>query len=316
MKMNISAVLAVVVSAIMVGSAVFIAPANRAYAHTFQGGESAEFLTMVEVIKSETSLAAQNLSDPEVAADHIEHASEPLTEDVLKELGEKNQRIATDLPASIEDLGSAISSGASSANVNQKVSDISDLLAEAVQVRIDNTQLTNSTVQAVVVSNLVNEALEHYGEAIGFEGNMTDMSTMESMNSTSTESGSGMNMSGTQSQGSMEGAATVVSEANYQSAQAFARLAQDKYTAIKAEAVEGTGDALSKLDAAFPKFIGAIDDKTSAMDVMKVAHLEIHPNLMVAYNLQVVPEFPLPLLVTIPAIAGAILYGRFSMKRT
>lgn len=310
MNAIISVALAMFVSAVLLGSTIVIGPANRAYAHTFQGGESAEFLTMVQVVEVETSLAAENLAFPDVAAEHMEHAGEELSDEVLEEIAERNERIANDLPVSLEELESSIRSGANAEEVDQKVNALSDLLAEAVQVRIEGDQLTNSTVRAVVVANLVNEALEHYGEAVGFEGNMTDMSQMDSMNMTDSSTGS---MSGME--GAMQEDVIIVSEANYQSSIAFAEKAEELYVEIKTDAIEGTDSAVEKLDAAFPDFVSTIESKASAMEVMRVAHIDIHPNLMTAYNLQIIPEFPLPLLLLIPAMAGAILYGRFFVRR-
>jgi len=307
MERSVSTALAVLVSAVLLGSAVFLGPANRAYAHTFQGGESAEFLTIVQVIDVQASLAVENASDPEIAAEHIEHAAEELDEDTLKEIAERNERIATDLPASLEDLQAAIEAG--DTDLDARLTTLTDLLGEAVSVRIESDQLNNSTVQAVVVSNLVNEALEHYGEAIGSEMNMTDMSSMNTSDS-GTESGSMGGM-----EGSMEGPVEVVNEVDYQSSLGYAQRAQERYEAIKADAIEGTEDAVAKLDSAFPDFVAVIENKGTDQEVMRVAHLEIHPNLQVAYDLQIIPEFPLPLLLLIPAMAGAILYGRFSMKR-
>lgn len=313
MRAGASAALAIVLSAIITASAVNLAPI-RAYAHTFQGNESVEFLTMVQIIKVETSLAGENASDADIASHHVEHASEALTNSTIKEITEKNQRIGTDLPASIEKLGAAIDSGADSATINQNVRDVGNLLDEAVQVRIEQAQRTNSTVQALVVANLVNEALEHYGEAVGFEGNMTDMSNMQASNSSESQ---GAGEAGTTMPSeNMQGNATVVSLPNYQSARAFAEKAQELYQEIQPKALAGTESAVRALDAAFPEFISAIDAKASAMDMMKIGHLKIHPNLMAAYNLQVVPEFPIPLLLSLPALAGAVLYGRLKRKKS
>lgn len=314
MNAAVSVTLAVFASAILLGSSVFLGPANRAYAHTFVVGESAEFLTMVQVIEVESRLAAENAADAEIAAEHMEHAGEQLDEHVLEEIAERNERIATDLPASLEGLQTAIDSGASAEDLGQQVDDLTNLLGEAVSVRIEPDQLGNSTIRAVVVANVVNEALEHYGEAVGFEGNMTDMSAMNMTGMESEGSMSG-SMDSEGSMGGMEGPAEIVSEANYQSSLAFAQRAEELYAEIKAEAIEGTDDAVGALDASFPEFTSAIDGRASAMEVMRVAHMDIHPNLQVAYNLQIIPEFPLPLLLLIPAMAGAILYGRFSMKR-
>lgn len=294
----VSVVMAIFVSVSLVAAGVFVGSANRAYAHTFEVGESAEFLTMVQVIEVETALAAENAAEQEMASEHIEHASEQLTDHILEEISERNERIARDLPLSLEELGSSISAGASAEELNQQVGELRNLLGEAVQVRIEREQLNNSTIHAVVVANLVDEALEHYGEAVGFEGNMTDMSSM--------------NMTGTGIEGmeSMDHT-TIVSEVHYQSSLAFAQRAQEKYTEISGDAIEGMDEAVGRLDLAFPNFVSAIENMSPAMDVMNVAHVEIHPNLMVAYDLQIIPEFPLPLLLLIPAMAGAVLYGRF-----
>jgi hypothetical protein len=296
-----SVALVIFASAILISSGVFLGNANRAYAHVFEIGESAEFLTMVQVIEVETTLAAENAADQEIAAEHMEHANEQLTDIVLEEIAERNERIARDLPLLLEGLGASIGTGASADELNRQVDELHNMLGEAVQVRIERDQLNNSTIHAAVIANLVDEALEHYGEAVGFEGNMTDMS---SMNMTDPD------------MGSMEGMeemdhTTIVNEVNYQSSLAFAQRAQEKYAEIRDDAIEGMDEAVDRLDLAFPNFVSAIEDMLPAIDLMNVAHVEIHPNLMVAYDLQIIPEFPLPLLLLIPAMAGAILYGRF-----
>jgi hypothetical protein len=264
---TISMALAILASAILVGSAVGSA-SFRAYAHTFHGDENVAFLTMVQQIKVETSLAGNNTSNKEVADHHVEHAAQALDNSTLKEIAEKNQRIATDLPQSIQQVKTSIDSGASPDEVKQNVQMLSDLLDEATDVRIEKTQVTNTTVQATVVANLVNEALEHYGEAVGFEGNMTDMSSMGATPSTGAQA-----------------SAKVVDIANYQSSQAFAQKAQELYQQIKSKALPGADNAVKALDDSFPAFVSAIKDKASPMEIMQIAHTKIHPNLMTAYSL-------------------------------
>lgn len=287
---KISMTTAILASVILLGSVMVLSPLNRAYAHTFKGDENVTFLSMVQQIKIETSLAGNNTSDKDIANHHIEHAAEALTNATLKEIAEKNQRIATDLPANIEQLKAMInSSNATVADVNQQIQQISGLLDEAVQVRIDPAQVTNSTVQALVVASLLNEALEHYSEAVGFEGNMTNMSTITqsgehgtAMHPTSNASSIQGNTTGT----SNKGATKIVSEANYQSAIAFAEKAQELYQQIKTKELPGKENAIRALDGSFPAFIKAIKDKASAMEVANLAHLRIHPNLIEAYNLK------------------------------
>jgi hypothetical protein len=93
MKRTVITTIGVFASAILLlGSAVVFGPANRAaYAHTFSGNENAAFLTMVQQIKVETSLAGNNTSNKEIADHHMEHAAEALTNATLKEIAERNE---------------------------------------------------------------------------------------------------------------------------------------------------------------------------------------------------------------------------------
>jgi hypothetical protein len=287
----------VLLFAAVMSAALVLYPGQRALAHTFSGDESATFLTMIEEIRVQTMLAQENIDDPELATHHAEHAAEALTDDAIEELAERNERVATELPASLEELESAAESGE---GVEQIAGDIEALLGEAVDIRIEQEQLANSTIRALVVANLVDEALVHYGEAVGFEGNMTDMSSM--------------NMTGSGMSGMSMEDHEIVSDVDHQSAVAFAQRAQVLYGEIKQDAIEGSAAAVEELDAAFPEFVSAIDEGAPAMDVMNIAHGRLHPNLMVAYDLQVIPEFPLPLLLLIPLLAAVVAIGRFRMK--
>jgi hypothetical protein len=288
--------MAIFASAILLGSTVVaFSPANReAFAHTFKGNENVAFLTMVQQVKVETSLAGNNTStNKDIANHHIEHATEALTNATLEEISERNKRIATDLPIAIEQLKASINAGNATADdIKQQVQGISDLLDEAVQVRIERNQVTNSTVQALVVANLVNEVLEHYGEVTGIKGNDTGMSSsfvMGEQNSTSTSGSEGGHL---HAGGEVSGQTTatssndLVSEANYQSAQAFAEKANELYQQIRAQAVPGKDSAVKALDNAFAAFVRAIQEKASLAEVTNLAHLRIHPNLMEAYGLK------------------------------
>jgi hypothetical protein len=45
------------------------------------------------------------------------------------------------------------------------------------------------------------------------------------------------------------------------------------------------------------------------LDVETISHLDVHPNIQKAFNLQVVPEFPLPVLAAIAGIGAVIAYS-------
>ena len=60
----------------------------------------------------------------------------------------------------------------------------------------------------------------------------------------------------------------------------------------------------------------AIDSKDPNDNVTAIVHGTLMANMQTAFKLQVVPEFPLPLLLTIPAIAGIIAAtSLFSFRR-
>jgi hypothetical protein len=73
--------------------------------------------------------------------------------------------------------------------------------------------------------------------------------------------------------------------------------------------------AVTDLDAGLKHLKQAIDDKAPHDDVDVIVHSEVHPNIQKAFNLQVIPEFPLPMLLIIPAIAGIIVATRTNALR-
>ena len=261
--------------------AVYAIPNQRAFAHTFSGDESASFLATVEVIKVHLDLAKKDLAtNATLSAEHVEHAGEHLTNDTIKEITERNKRLGTDLPASLKDLLEALEGGnATAADVNGQVTNINSLLDETVTVRIEKTQLTNSTVQGTMLADFADEILESYD---GAYGNQT----------------------------------TIVNMMDYESAQALAARAQELFdTKLKAMAEANATVAVTALDAGLKKLKQAIDDKAAPDDVDSIVNKDVHPDIQKAFNLQIIPEFPLPLVLTIPAIAGIIVATKISTLR-
>jgi hypothetical protein len=141
-------------------------PLSLAYGHTFSSDESASFLALVEQIRIETQLASNNNSSS-AAQQHAHYATELLNVNVTKEITERNTRIGMDLPAALNDLeGLLASSNPNAQTIKDKVEEIDDLLGEAVSVRIESQQLSNSTVNALSFALLVNSILDHYYKAV------------------------------------------------------------------------------------------------------------------------------------------------------
>ena len=146
-----------------------LASSPNAFAHTFSGDESAEFIVAVEKIDAHLGLVTQSLGvdDVQLAATHADRATSGLDEHMIDEIAEKNERIGADLPAALTDLNATLA-GADQfvQGVGEKVDASRSLLGEAVSVRIDSEQLSNSTVKALVIAGLADEVLAQYGSAL------------------------------------------------------------------------------------------------------------------------------------------------------
>jgi hypothetical protein len=188
---------------------------NFIFGHTFSGGESATFLTKVEMMKIESQLAQKDLaSNATNAKEHAEHTTEHITANDTKEINERNPRLATELNNTLSDFVKTFESQSPSESaVKDKASSLGDVISEVVSARIDKQQLDNVTVKAQVVNDLVGEGLEHYSSALGMEENKTSASN-------ATENGKNETTK-------------IVNDADYQSAQAAVSRAIDLYNEIK-----------------------------------------------------------------------------------
>jgi hypothetical protein len=117
-------------------------------------------------------------------------------------------------------------------------------------------------------------------------------------------------------EGMSEGSDTIVNEVHYQSAQGLAARTQTLFSdQVKELAPANSTEFVADLEAGLDHLIQAIDNREPFEDVEVIVHSEVHPNLQSAFNLQVIPEFPLPMLLVIPAIAGIIVATRINALR-
>ncbi len=317
---------ALVLTGIICMGAIYAVPGQQAFAHEFSEDESASFLALIESIRVELGLVQSNfVSNVTLAEQHAEHAHKHLDEHTIKEISERNKRLGTALPAALEELHDSIGNSTTE-QVQADIQEINNLLAETITVRISNEQLSNSTVWALVVANMADAVLEHYGAAYGMEteegggghghdeeesDNMTETTTTEDNNmthGTREEAGGSMSMG--------EGNDAIVNVVHYQTSQGLAARTQVLFNEqVKNMAPANATQAVADLEAGLDHLIQAINNKELFADVEVIVHSEVHPHLQTAFNLQVIPEFPLPMLLIIPAIAGIIAATRFNALR-
>ena len=265
--------------AVVVMSMIGIYPLKQmAYAHTFSGDESAAFLALVKQIEAEIGLVDTNLSSNiTMAQEHAEHATEHLDTNTTKELAERNKRVANDLTTELADLQRVVKAEpAPTVQVlKDKVSNINDTLQEAVSVRIEKDQLTNSTINALAINDILGEVLEHYGAAYGIE---EQEEGKEYGNTTETET----NTTGTEAS---TNTTTIIDLAEYQSAQAYANEAKQMFDEIKVLAPSNTTLAISNVGSGLDEMISAVYNKAPFTTVDEIVDNKVLPSLKTAFNL-------------------------------
>jgi hypothetical protein len=297
---------------------------QSAYGHTFSPDESASFLSFANQLQVESELVQENLANNSIslAQEHANKASSLLTSNITTEIAERNQRVANDLTRAIDDLQNISSSPQQVGSIGQLVRNLDGIIGEAVSTRIEQQDIENATIQALAFADLVNSILINYGNAYAVGFDMTNMSNMAMMgqssnntmnimtmgnmtthsndNSSNMEMNS-MNMSssgtmvGIDAAGEGEGGeggessinSSLVNITDYQSAQALATKALEIFSVeLKPLAPNDSSAFTSNLENGLTQLNASIRNKASPMDIMMIAHTQIHPNLLEAFNLR------------------------------
>jgi hypothetical protein len=283
------------------------------FGHNFSPDESASFLALVNTIKAEAQLVRQNIAsnNMSLASDHANNALALMTDDVNKEIAERNQRLSDDLNSDLASLKASteptsVNSTASNTDTDILVDDINGILDEIVTARIDPDQLNNSTIQVLAAVELLDGVLRNYGDAFAVEYDMTNMSMMTmggnnnnignnggndtaNMHSMSTMNMGGKNNMSMENMSNSDG--KLVNITDYQTAQALAMKVQELFdtqvmTNSLSEGSEPVDQSINNTSTALKELVTSIDGKKSPMDIMTIVHTKIHPNLMTAFGLQ------------------------------
>ena len=282
-------------------------PSNSVvYAHTFSENENALFLTMTDNIKAETQIVVRDFSNnTQQAQEHAKIAAELLTQHDpvvnttwTSEISERNPRVATDLLHSLNDLNNIVASSSSlpnSTSIQSKVTDIGNLLDEAVSVRISKDLIDNPKTQALALANLGNEIYNSYGNALGLPPSMIASMggmNMSGMNMASKDSSmnTNTNMSG---MNSMSGPATmnqnnppIKNITAYETAQSLATLAQQTFSRdLKPIAPANATSSTTNIEKYVEQLKNAVNNKASFMNIVELVHVKLHPTMIAAYNL-------------------------------
>jgi hypothetical protein len=251
-----SSIFAILFAGVIISLVVFF-PLRSVYAHIFSGGESAAFLALVKILQADLGLVQPNVgSNNTLAQAHASALAEHLDANTTKELTERNKLVANDLTKSIADLNQTTGTKPPPTQdiIKGKVDRIDALLQEAITVRVEKNQLSNSTVKGQAVSDIIDEALERYREAYGIEEGQ-----------------------------STAGHNTIVNMADYQSAQAITSKAQEMFN--EAKQLTSTSAAITKVDNDLAQFKNDIDMKAGYDKVNSYVENTLDPDIKAAFKL-------------------------------
>jgi hypothetical protein len=260
--MNVHTIAALLAYILVISSIGMVYTIQTVYAHYFSKDDAALFFALIDEINVETQLINTNFpSNVTLAIEHAENTAE-LLNDVYQ--------------------------------FDEGIADDTDFIREY------NEQLnnTNSTVQALILANVVDEILRNYGDALEVDYDLTNMSNLV-MSNVSVSTTTMMTLGDSMKNSSMAKEKTnymtnniIVNVADYQTAQALSDKAQQIFNEdIKPIAAEPTSNVTTfivKLENGLIQLRNAVNNKAAPMDVMMIVHTQIHPNLQKAYNLQLI----------------------------
>lgn len=278
---------------------------HPAFAHNFVQNSDADLIAKIQEFKIESKMIANNISNNTLAQWHISKSQEYWGGNESAALSQKDSSLANQISASIGDLYSlAQAQNANSTIANQKADAINQLLDQAESEEISTSSQSNATVQALALVGVITEVLKDYGDAIGSNVDLTNMDNMNASSTGSMQGMSGMSMSKT----------PIVNMAAYQSAQALTDVSQTMLGNLQTIAPSDASPYLVKAGTALGALKQKIDAQGSGMDVMTIVHVQCHPNLIAAFNIEAVPEFPMPILLVIVSFGGIVIMSRMFSK--
>jgi hypothetical protein len=183
------------------------------------------------------------------------------------------------------------------------IHNINGILDKAVSVRIDQYDLTNSTLHALVLADITEKAYNDYSYAYGIKPIMFSGSSSPTMTmNMGSGMGTGMVMIGPNSKtnNNDDSNRTLVNITAYQQAQGLATRAQQIFNndlkprssfnvTSSSSSSSNNKDAvptINKIESNLLQLKNAIDSKAPTMDVMRIVHGDIHPALLITYKLQ------------------------------
>lgn len=252
---------------------------NVAYAHTFSGDESASFLTLIEEISTGSHLIEKELINNATLAQILaENISKLVTSDDFEEISEKNKFEAKSLNESLSDLQNSFNSTNNKivpSVIKEKIKNLDDILGEVVSVRIENEQLTNNTVNALVLNDLVGKALQSYGKALGIKSDENS----EDHESEHAEENDGKDIK-----------VKIVNQVEYKIAQALFNRSIEKFNELKPLISSNMSNLSTSLESSLLQLRNEVDNRKSFEAIDEIIDGQVTPHLESIFKIKIKGE--------------------------
>src|SRR5215204_4297141 len=262
----------------IISTIIFFNTQNVVYAHTFSGDESASFLTLIEEISTGSHLIEKSLINNVTLAQRIaEHISQLVTPEHLEEISEKNKLVANSLNESLSDLENSFNftNKIAPSEIKQKIKNLDDILGEVVSVRIENEQLTNDTVNALVLNDLIGKALQSYDKALGIKSDEHS----EEHESENIKENDGQDIK-----------VKIVNQVEYQIAQALFNKSIEKFNELKPLVSSNMSNLSTTLESSLVQLRNAVDNKESFEVIDDIIDRQVTPHLESIFKIKIEEE--------------------------
>ena len=283
---------------------------QKIYAHNFAADESASFLALIDEMQIEMNLINTNLlmNNQSLAQDHLNKIKQMYTDDIKKEIAEKNERIANDISSIINETNAAIGQENNRQGINETIKNFNDVIGETISVRIDQDALNNATVQALHFADLINLIDQSYAAALGEKHlNMSAMNVSTQNNISHGHNNNNMssdvemdnhdnNVSSNitemhkntkhNSNGTETGKITDI--ASYQTAKELVNVATDLFNStVKENIPSNATENANAIESSLEELKDLVDSGAPYEKVMGIIHGIIQTNTQEAFNLSI-----------------------------
>ncbi|MGE0243880.1 MAG: hypothetical protein AB7F53_08695 [Nitrososphaeraceae archaeon] len=229
-----------------------------------------------EMNLTNTNINANNQS---ISQDHLNELKKLYSESIKKEIAERNERVANEISSSIDEVSNTIGIE-NNQEISSLVKTFNDIIEEAISVRIEPDAMTNSTIQALYFSNLIDSIDLSYATAL--DTKPMNMSSM-SMNMRDNNNMTNMNKD---TDNTSNNTSTITNIASFQTAKELTNDAIDLFNStVKQNIPSNATDNSNTIESGLQQLKDMIELKASYDNIIGVIHGIIHTNTQEAFNL-------------------------------